>query len=138
MRTFRNALFHLQRQVGTCLWRWNRVSETSAYKIQRPRKYPEETIQQKRISFTFHYISECFTLVLKSEEVHFQLLYIAVTLNVVIYFHSCVLYIRYIVGLLSCISNGIGVLTCGQDDEKLHFPLWRSHGFTIETSAPVC
>jgi len=43
-----------------------------------------------------------------------------------------------LLGLLPCSSDFIGVLTYGQDDEILHFRLWRSHGFTIETAAPVC
>jgi len=36
MPTFRNTLFHLHRQVCTCLWRWDgQCSETSAHKIQK-------------------------------------------------------------------------------------------------------
>jgi len=55
------------------------------------------------------------------EEADFQVLYIAVTLNVVIYFHPYVLYFRNIMELFSCFSDFIGVLTCGQDNETLHF-----------------
>ena len=58
---------------------------------------------------------------MKFEEADFNFLYIAVALNVVIYFHYYVLYFRYILGLLSGISDSIGVLTYGQDDETLHF-----------------
>jgi len=58
-----------------------------------------------------------------SEYADFQLLYIAVALNSVIYFHLYVLYFRYILGLLSCISYCIAILTYGQDDETLHFRL---------------
>ena len=40
------CLFHLHRRVPTCVWRWNRqCSETSAYKIQTPGNYPEESTQ---------------------------------------------------------------------------------------------
>ena len=49
MPTFWNTLFHLHRQIGapTCLWRWNRqCSEASAYKIQTPENYPEESTQR--------------------------------------------------------------------------------------------
>jgi len=52
MPTFRNTLFHLHKQVGmkyfipTCLWKWNRQCyETSAYKIQTPGNYPEDSIR---------------------------------------------------------------------------------------------
>jgi len=46
MPTFRNTLFHLHRRVGMNTTRWNRVCyETSAYKIQTPGNYPEESIQ---------------------------------------------------------------------------------------------
>jgi hypothetical protein len=40
-----NTLFHLHRQVGTHLWRWNRQSVPLAYKIQMSGNYPEESIQ---------------------------------------------------------------------------------------------
>ena len=67
--TFRNALFHVHRQEPICLWRWNgqsvlkrryiklkntylpmkmeriECSETSTYKFQTPRNYPEESIK---------------------------------------------------------------------------------------------
>jgi len=51
-------------------------------------------------------------LLMNSEEADFQFLYIAVGLNALIYFHYFVLSFRYISGLLSCISDCIGVLTC--------------------------
>jgi hypothetical protein len=39
-------LFHLHRLVPGCLWRWYRhCSETSAYNIQKPGNYPEESTQ---------------------------------------------------------------------------------------------
>jgi len=76
---------------------------------------------KKEDVFTFHFIRKCFTLLLKSEEADFQLLYIAVALNSVIYFHSYVLYVRYILGLLLCISDCIYVFTYGGDDETLIF-----------------
>jgi hypothetical protein len=60
-------------------------------------------------------------LVKNSESADFQLLYIAVALNGVTYFHRYVPYFRYIQGLLSCFSDSIGVLTYGQDDVTLHF-----------------
>ena len=75
---------------------------------------------------------------MKSEEADsFHLLYIAVAVNALLYFHCYVLYVRYIPGLLSCISYCTGVLTYGPDDETLHFLLWRSQGFTIGTPEPV-
>ena len=43
------CLFHLHRRIDVSpirLWRWNReCSETSAYEIQAPGNYPEESIQ---------------------------------------------------------------------------------------------
>jgi len=77
----------------------------------------------KKEVFTLHYISECNILLVTSEYADFKLLYIAVALNALIYFHSYVLYFGYILGLLSGISDCIGVLTYGQDDETLHFCL---------------
>ena len=62
---------------------------TSAYKIQSPGKYPEESIRQERINFTLHYISDCCALGMKYEEADFQLLYIADALNVVIFSLFC-------------------------------------------------
>jgi len=50
MPTFRNTLFHLHRQVGMTYLpmkvKQTECSETSAYKIQTPGNYPEESIQQ--------------------------------------------------------------------------------------------
>jgi len=51
MQTFRNTLFHLHRQVGTYLpmkMEETECSETSAYKIQTPENYPEESIQHSK------------------------------------------------------------------------------------------
>ena len=48
MPTFRNTLFHLHRQVGTYMpikMEQTECSETSAYTIQTPGNYPEESIQ---------------------------------------------------------------------------------------------
>ena len=51
MPTFRNTLFHLHRQVGMkytyppMKMEQIECSETSAYKIQTPGNYPEESIQ---------------------------------------------------------------------------------------------
>jgi len=51
MPTFRNALFHLHRRIGILhtyppmKMEQTECSETSAYKIQTPRNYPEENIQ---------------------------------------------------------------------------------------------
>jgi len=51
MPTFRNTLFHLHRQVGMNYTSYlpayedgTECSETSAYKIQTPENYPEESI----------------------------------------------------------------------------------------------
>ena len=73
--------------------------------------------------FTFYYTHECYTFVMTFEYADFQLLYIAVALNALIYFHSYVLYFGYILVLLSGITDPIGVLTYGQEDETLHFCL---------------
>jgi len=45
MPTFRNALFHLHKQVGMKI-KQRKCSEMSAYKIQTPGNHPEESIQQ--------------------------------------------------------------------------------------------
>ena len=117
-------LFNFHKQVGTCLRRWNRLSVPKSRHIKFiARGNTQKKVYNKKTSFTFHYISDCCTLVMKSEEADFHLLYIAVALNVVVYFHSYVLYFRYILGLLSGITGYIGVLTYGQDDETLHFRL---------------
>ena len=81
------------------------------------------SLSKKEEVFTLHYISECNILLVTSEYADFQLLYIAVALNAVIYFHSYVLYFGYILVLLSGITDPIGVLTYGQEDETLHFCL---------------
>jgi hypothetical protein len=47
MPTFRSTLFHLHRQAGTYLamkMEQADCSETSAYKIQTPGNYPEESM----------------------------------------------------------------------------------------------
>jgi len=52
--TFRNNLFHLHRQVVVCTthnympmkMEQTECSETSAYKLQAPGNYPEESIQK--------------------------------------------------------------------------------------------
>jgi len=66
------CLFHLHRRILIRLWRWNRqCSEMSAYKIQKPGNYPEESTQLKYITqldatispvyyLTFIYNSTCF------------------------------------------------------------------------------
>ena len=72
----------------------------------------KKAYNSKEEFFTLQYIRKGYTLVMKSEEADFQFLNIAVALNSLIYFHSYVLYFRYIVWLLSCISDCIGVLTC--------------------------
>jgi hypothetical protein len=48
MPTFRNTLFHLHRQVGILhTYQPMKMEQTeSAYKIQTPGNYPEESIQQ--------------------------------------------------------------------------------------------
>jgi len=86
-----------------------------------PGKNPKEIIQQEKNKFQVSLYQRFLQLLMNSEEVDFQVLYVAVTLNVVIYFHPYVLYFRNIMELLSCFSDFIGVLTCGQDDETLHF-----------------
>ena len=60
--TFRNTLFHFHRQVGvknvllhTYLpMMMEQCSETSAYKIQTPGNYPEESIQQHYTCLFIH------------------------------------------------------------------------------------
>jgi hypothetical protein len=46
MPTFRNTLFYLHRRIGMKNKDGTECSETSAYKIQKPANYPEESIQQ--------------------------------------------------------------------------------------------
>ena len=61
MPTFRNTLFHVHRRIGVTDCRFytfppmkmeqTECSETSAYTIQTPGNYPEESIQQNRRLF---------------------------------------------------------------------------------------
>jgi len=56
MPTFRNTLFRLHRQIGVEFLHLpayedgTECPETSAYKIQTPRNYPEESIQHSKYS----------------------------------------------------------------------------------------
>jgi len=49
MPTFRNTLFHVNKQVGMKMEQPER-SETSAYEIQTPVNFQEESIQQKVVN----------------------------------------------------------------------------------------
>ena len=89
----------------------------------RCRGNTQKKICNRKNKFQVSLCERVLHLLMNSEDADFQFLYIAVALNVVIYFHSYVLHFSSIVGLLSCISNCIGVLTCGQDDETLLFRL---------------
>ena len=108
MPTFRNTLFHVHRHVVTCLWTWSRMFRNVGIQKSEAGEVPRRNYTTGNNKFQVSLYQRLLHLLMDSEEADFQVFYIAVTVNV-IYFHSCVLYFRYIVGLFSCCSDCIGL-----------------------------